>query len=537
MAKETQQLLTEIQESWEKEKAHYAMYLRKSRADMELEALGEEETLARHKSMLFKLAEKYNIAPDQIVIYHEMVSGDSISERPEMQRLLTDVYQKKYKGVFCAEVERLARGNTSDQGQVADAFQYSGTEIITPVKKYDPNNEFDQEYFEFGLFMSRREYKTIRRRMEAGRVESFEEGNYVGSRRPYGFDIERRSKKERVLVEKPEESQYVKMMFDWFTIDRLTAGQITKKLSEMHVPTMEKKPEWNRGTVVDILKNPHYIGKVRWYRRRRSKEYDSETGKMLKTKRRMSWDQYAIAEGKHAGFISQEQFDFAQTLFKSQPPVKAMTTIVNPFARLLYCKDCGKALAYQTFHRDEKDNRQSRYVHRSSLVCQKKSAPVTLVHDTFITGLKQCIEDYEIKLKNSDNEDGCTRHKATIRALEAELAKQERKKRKLFDDFESQEDEELYTKAEFIERKQLYTATIEELKKQIRTEKESAPTPVDYSQKITDLHKIIDTMNNPDISAKAKNDFLQLFIDRIYYDSIDLGNQKGVKPVLEIVFN
>ncbi len=49
-----------------------------------------------------------------------------------------------------------------DQGIVSQAFKYSGTRIITPTKTYDPNNEFDEEYFEFGLFMSRREYQTIR---------------------------------------------------------------------------------------------------------------------------------------------------------------------------------------------------------------------------------------------------------------------------------------------------------------------------------------------------------------------------------------
>lgn len=535
MAKEPEQVLQDIHESWEHGKKLYAMYLRKSRADLELEALGEEETLARHKSMLYKLAEKYNITPDQIVIYHEMVSGDSISERPEMQRLLNDVYQKKYTGVFCAEVERLARGNTSDQGQVADAFQYSSTEIITPAKRYDPNNEFDQEYFEFGLFMSRREYKTIKRRMEAGRVESFEEGNYVGSRRPYGFNIERRSKKERVLVEKPEESQYVKMIFDWFTIDRHTAGWIARKLTEMRVPTMDGKPEWNRGTVKDILQNEHYTGKVRWNRRKKRKEYDAESGKVSKTTRRLSKGEYKIFEGKHDGFISQEQFDFAQTLFVGQVPSKALSTICNPFAGLLYCADCGKTLSFQSYNRGESDKRRSRYVHRESQICQKKSSPCDLVVDAFIDGIKGYISDFEIKLSNDGNQDESNRHAAMIEALEAELAKQERKKRKLFSDFEGQEGEELYTKAEFIERKQMYNATIEEIKQQLEIERAAAPAPVNYEEKIMTLHKIIELMKNPEVSAKAKNDFLKMNIARINYDAIDLGRNKGVKPVLDII--
>ena len=163
----SEQIASDIAKEYTRDQ--YGMYLRKSRADLEMEALGEGETLARHKNMLEALAAKHNISMNQITVYKEMVSGDSIDERPEMQKLLADVYAKKYVGVLVVEVERLARGNTKDQGEVADAFQSSSTLIITPAKTYDPNNEFDQEYFEFGLFMSRREYKTIRRRLEAGK--------------------------------------------------------------------------------------------------------------------------------------------------------------------------------------------------------------------------------------------------------------------------------------------------------------------------------------------------------------------------------
>ena len=83
------------------------------------------------------------------------------------------------------EVERLARGNTTDQGIVADTFKYSDTKIVTPNKIYDPGDEFDEEYFEFGLFMSRREYKTINRRLQRGRRASLSEGKYIAGKATY----------------------------------------------------------------------------------------------------------------------------------------------------------------------------------------------------------------------------------------------------------------------------------------------------------------------------------------------------------------
>ena len=163
----------------------YCMYLRKSRADIEAENKGEEETLIRHEKILLELAEKMNLTIEKI--YREVESGETISSRPVMQKLLNDVEQEKWKGVLVIEVERLARGDTVDQGIVAQTFKYSNTKIITPMKVYDPQNEFDEEYFEFGLFMSRREYKLINRRLQRGRIQSVKEGKYLGSIPPYGY--------------------------------------------------------------------------------------------------------------------------------------------------------------------------------------------------------------------------------------------------------------------------------------------------------------------------------------------------------------
>ena len=150
----------------------YCIYLRKSREDRETEKYENVDTLDRHRKILLKFAEEHNMPIGKI--YEEVVSGETIEERQVMQQVLRDV-----EGVLVMEVERLARGDTSDQGVVARVFKYSSTKIVTPVKTYDPNNEFDEEYFEFGLFMSRREYKTINRRLQRGREISAQEGKFV----------------------------------------------------------------------------------------------------------------------------------------------------------------------------------------------------------------------------------------------------------------------------------------------------------------------------------------------------------------------
>ena len=257
------------------------IYLRKSRSDREAEARGEGETLARHEKTLLELAKRrgYHIG----AIYKEVVSGETISARPVMQQLLREVEAGMWDGVLVMEVERLARGDTIDQGTVSRAFQFSDTKIITPLKVYDPNNEFDEEYFEFGLFMSRREYKTIKRRLNAGRLASVKEGKYCGNRPPYGYErVKIKGEKGFTLTPVPDQVEVVRLIFNWYVNgdsgERLGVAKITRKLNNMGIPALTRK-DWSPATISGILQNPVYCGKLRWDARKTVRKI--ENGRLL----------------------------------------------------------------------------------------------------------------------------------------------------------------------------------------------------------------------------------------------------------------
>ena len=193
----------------------YDIYLRKSRADRDAEANGGGDTLLRHRTALLDLARRMDLTIFHI--FEEVVSGESIANRPEMQKLLAEVEGGSIAGVLVMEVERLARGNTRDQGIVAETFQYSNTKIITPLKIYDPADESDQEYFEFGLFMSRREYKTINRRLQRGRMASLQEGKYIAAAAPYGYErVKIKGAKGYTLAIVEDRAQVVRHIYDMY---------------------------------------------------------------------------------------------------------------------------------------------------------------------------------------------------------------------------------------------------------------------------------------------------------------------------------
>ena len=502
----------------------YAIYLRKSRKDLELEALGEGETLARHRAALTDLAARQGLTVSRV--YEEMVSGESIAARPQMQRLLDDVMTGMYAGVLVMEVERLARGNTKDQGEVAEAFAMSGTLIVTPSKTYDPNNEFDEEYFEFGLFMSRREYKTIRRRMERGRVASMEEGNYVGSIPPYGYDAVRVNKKERLLVPN-DNAKYVRMMFDWFVNERVSPGEIARRLTQMGVPTQTGRAEWHRGTIKDILRNVHYVGMVRWNRRRTTKELDADR-QQIRHKRRLTPADYTVHPGKHEAIIDREVFDQAQTMFRDAPPLNADYALKNSLSGLLFCADCGKAMCYYTYN--NRANTPPRYAHETQL-CGMKSAQAREVHNAVAAALRAYIADFRFHLDNDSEKHRAEQHAEMIRSMEAAIVKLEGQRRQIFDFLEAN----IYTLGEFSERKAAVEARIAQARAALEEYRSSAPPAIDYQAKIVQFQAVLDALLDEDIPAGAKNKLLKSIIKRIEYRCTDLGRGKGGELHLDVI--
>ena len=128
----------------------YLMYLRKSRADGEHETV--EEVLAKHYKILqdYAAAKLGETIPEDM-IYREVVSGETIQDRPEIKKLLDRIQTEEVKGVLVVDPQRLSRGDLSDCGAIIRAFRYTDTLIVTPPKTYDLGDKFDRKFFEMDV--------------------------------------------------------------------------------------------------------------------------------------------------------------------------------------------------------------------------------------------------------------------------------------------------------------------------------------------------------------------------------------------------
>lgn len=462
-----------------------AIYLRKSREEIEE---SREETLARHERILFDYCNKNNLIIKKI--YKEVVSGESIANRPQMQLLLEDVRNELYDGVVIVELERLSRGNQVDQAEILEIFKKSKTKIYTLNKIYDLSSEddFDEEFFEFGLFMSRREYKIIKRRLMRGKRQAFKEGYFTSATCPYGFTKERRDK-GFVLIPDEHESEIVKTIFNKYVIEDLGIADIYKYLNSNGIKPRKAK-YWTFKSIKMILKNKTYIGYLGF------DNYSSGPRQFIK--------------GKHDGFIDEEIYNIAQNKLESKMTKKKVdSTLVNPMATFLKCGVCGKTM------RSSFDVKIQKYVLKClSFECPTISSRLYQVEEQLIHELQQELDNYNYFLENYSDE--IEKKKSIIETEKKIISTEISKKETMVDRCCELLEEGIYTKEKYLSRVNVLEEELKALKSNLEALSTTSFEETDRYEKAIPILKNV-LIKYKELNPKEKNEILKTIIDRVEY--------------------
>jgi len=520
----------------------YCIYLRKSRADLEVEAHGEGETLARHERALMDLSKKQKL--NIIKIYKEVVSGETITARPVMQQLLSDVEKGIWAGVLVMEVERLARGDTIDQGLVAQTFKYSSTKIITPMKTYDPSNEFDEEYFEFGLFMSRREYKTINRRLQAGRISSVKEGKWVGNKKPYGYKIVKlQGQKGFTLEIVPEEASVIKMIFELYTIGeeqqdgsikRLGSTLIANKLNSLKIPPAIGE-KWDPARILELVRNPVYIGKVRWNFRPEVKKM--QDGIITIERPRAVAEEWLIYNGLHDPIISEDLFYKTQDYLKNNKPKPSPNKkpIKNPLSSIIVCGLCGKKMVRRPY-----PNRTPDALICPTSGCKNISSYLSFVENKILVSLQQWLKDYKLQLNIENKETASNTEfevkKQTAKKLEEEIIGLNKQVSSIHDFLE----QGIYTTEIFIARSKIINEKLNQLKgnlnilyKSLEENTKMQKSIVEFIPKVEHVLEVYDLIDDPEVKNALLNEIIK---KAVYTKTKRVGKDKNFDDFELIVY-
>ena len=488
-------------------------YLRKSRTDDP--ALSVEEVLAKHETILDEWAENNlgSAIPEENK-FREVVSGETIADRPEVQKLLKLIESPKIKAILIVEVQRLSRGDLEDAGRLIKLIRYTNTLVITPMKTFDLIDEYDRDMFERELKRGNEYLEYQKKIMNRGKQLSVSQGNYIGSIPPYGYDkvfIQEGKRKCPVLVINEEQANIVRMIFDMYVNQDMGYSAIANRLDELHI-TPPRDDFWSPASINDMLINIHYTGKIKWNYRKTVVVV--EDGIVKKTAPKSK--DYLIYEGKHQAIISEELFELAQQKRGRLSRVRPDFTVKNPLAGILYCR-CGRAMILRTYKKPDGGEKSApRLLCLRQTHCDTGSCLQSEMIDFVANILRKKIAEFEIEMKH-DTDDVIKMHEKLIKSLEKKLLDIDAKE---LSQWEAQADPDPSKRMPQRVFQMLNEKLLKEREETERALKEAyanKPAKINYEQQIIKFQTALDALYDDTKSGVEKNNLLKECIERIDY--------------------
>lgn len=262
----------------------------------------------------------------------EGISGKQIKHRKQFQQMMQDAKAKKFDKVVVKDVSRFAR-NTVDLLQSVRELKSYGVQV-----DFLNNGEVMEGGSEFILTilgaMAQQESANMSKRVKFGKDITAKKGRVPNL--VFGYD--KISDERYTLKINEEEAKIVKEIFESYVYKGWGTTKIAWDLNDRGIRTKKTKSKWVQTSIVRMLKNPIYTGRVT---NKKSEVTDFITG----TRKELPEEEWIIVEKPEMRIISDELFNRAQELLEQRSNEfklnnkREKTEYV--FSTLIYCKHCG----------------------------------------------------------------------------------------------------------------------------------------------------------------------------------------------------
>jgi site-specific DNA recombinase len=191
--------------------------------------------------------------------------------RPALERLRDLAALGAVDRVYVHSPDRLAR-KYAWQVFLVDEFARSGVELVFLNRELGKSPEDDLLLQVQGM-MAEYERAKIMERSRRGKLHAARQGNLtVLSKAPYGYRYLRGSAGDgqaryEIFL---EEARVVQQIFTWIGRDRVSIGEVGRRLKRQGIATRTGKSNWDKSTLWGMLKNPAYVGTAAFGRTRKT---------------------------------------------------------------------------------------------------------------------------------------------------------------------------------------------------------------------------------------------------------------------------
>lgn len=325
-----------------------AAYLRLSKEEYSNEK--ESNSIANQKLIIDNYLKEHR--EYKLVDYYidDGYSGTNF-DRPEFQRMLEDIKNKKIDVILIKDLSRLGRNYIETGNFVEVVFPAMGVSVISVDENYeiDSSDYYSDDYLALKNLFNDMYAKDISKKVRSSLIVKKQNGEFVGKLAPYGY-IKDPKDKHKFLIDK-NVSHIIRKIFDMI-LDGKSRRQVTDFLNDNDILTpseylnIDKNKDvsvmkkWNPEMVNRILKNENYTGTLLQCKRRKlnyrvNKQIQLEKGNWI------------ITPNHHEAIISKEKFDKVQDILNRQAKVNKDGSI-GILSGFLKCKCCGGNMIKRT---------------------------------------------------------------------------------------------------------------------------------------------------------------------------------------------
>ncbi len=321
---------------------HVALYIRLSKED---ENEGPSESVTNQKSLLNEFVQQHRLSVYDTYI-DDGWSGTNF-DRPDFQRMLGDIEDRKVNMVITKDLSRLGRDYIMTGHYMERYFPEKQVRYISLLDGIDTGVESTaNDITPFRAIMNDMYAKDISRKIKSVKRDKQRKGQFIGGKPVYGYKMHP-TEKNKIVIDK-EAAPTVRRIFG-MALEGMSCRQIATQLNAEGVPTPATyaglpAPKsgpytglWSSERISEMLQNETYIGNMV---QGRSVKLSYKSRKCLHQAR----ENWVVVENTHEPLIDREAFEKVLVLVASRKHTRSRTYDFL-LKGLIFCYECGCPLA------------------------------------------------------------------------------------------------------------------------------------------------------------------------------------------------
>lgn len=348
------------------------------------------------------------------------ISGKNIANRPGIKQLLHDATENKFDLVIVWKLNRISR-KLLDILNIVELLEKHNIAFRSLTENFETETPSGKLQLNIMGAIGQFERETIGENVKMGMIARSKEGQWNGGI-VLGYDSveipnEGKKRKHTVLKVNEKEANTVRTIFKLYS-EGYGYKAIVNKINREGYKT-KKGNQFAVSTVKTILKNPIYIGKIRFNVRQ----------DWSKKRRKNINENYILADGQHEAIIDMETWDKVQVILKERSKKhNKVYDSEQPLTGILKCPVCSSGMTISRSTRKRKDGSKAiietyscgAWKNKGTAVCNSNSIRVEKANAYVMDKVSELVNDESIlrKVVDNINKNKSTKLKPTLEQIE-----------------------------------------------------------------------------------------------------------------------